>query len=347
MKKRLIITEKNIPRFLKAAAKEFPFELKRITSVKEVTKYTNASFVYRASCLTSQGRKVLYLKQSDEFVKRNREISVEPERVVIENEKIKVLEIILGKNLVPHVLYVDYQNYVLVMEDIQGKKKILIEEFAKDKVYPQLAEKFGNFFGTLHGKTYNTLPVFNDTAWQKRIYSLWTGWLMFGAKKHISKDIINKFINQSEKSTKALIWGDPVNRNIFVDRSSFSVLDFDFAMHHDPALDNGIFLAQWVIKSLEGKEKATKDCRYFVRYFVRSYIKTMKSLGVPEKEVRGIIKRTVVWTGAYMVSRTDGKSGSYYKKWPKWENKIREIGIALVTGKKNVTADWFRRILTK
>lgn len=347
MKKRLILTEKNIPRFLKSAARNFPFELKKVTSVKEVTKYSNASFVYKANCFTSEGRQVLYLKQSDEFAKRNREIRVEPERVVIENEKIKLLEVLLGKGKVPHVLYVDYQNYVLVMQDIQGKKKMLIEEFANNKVYSQLAEKFGIFFGTLHGKTYNTPPVFNDTAWQRRIYNVWRDWLMFGARKHIAKNIIDKFINQSEKSTKVLVWGDPVHRNIFVGRNDFSVLDFDFTMHYDPALDSGMFLAHWVIKMLEGNSKVAKDCRFFIRDFIKAYVKTVKSLDVSEQEARKIMKRAVVWTGVYMVSRTDGKSGSYYKKWPKWENKIREAGIALVTAKRNKTSDWYKGILTK
>ncbi|MBU0613402.1 hypothetical protein KKB10_05335 [Patescibacteria group bacterium] len=347
MKKRLILNEKNILRFLKDSAKEFPFELKKVTSVKEVTKYSNASFIYRADCQTSQGKKILYLKQSRGHIKRNKEIKVEPIRTVVESEKIKFLESLLGKKIVPHVLYVDYKNCISVMLDVQGNRKMLIEEFEKDKVYHQLANKFGVFFGNLHGKTYNTPPMFDNSAWQKRIYKLWTNWLVFGVKKYVDRSVINKFVNQTKKTKKALVWGDPVHRNIFISQTDFTAIDFDFTMHHDPALDNGVFLAQWVIKSLEGKEKITKDCRNFVRRFVKSYINTMKSHSVSEYHVKGIVKRIVMWMGVYMVSRTDGKSGSYYEKWPQWESRIRETGLALVTSKKNATADWCRRVLTK
>ena len=332
---------------LTQAAKEFSFELKKVTSVEEVTKYTNACFVYRVNCLTSRGKKILYLKQSDGYVKRNRRIRVDPERVIIEGEKLRLLESLLGKEIVPMVLYIDLQNYILVMDDIQGKKKILVEEFDKHKVYPQLAEKFGIFFGTLHGKTYNTPLAFDGADWQKRIHGIWRDWVMFGAKKLVAKEVISKFTNQSDKAKKAFIWGDPVHRNIFVSKYNFSVLDFDFAIHHDPAFDNGIFLAHWVIKLLEGNEQVVRDCRYFIKYFNKAYIETMRSFGISAQEIEGIIRRITVWTGVYMVSRTDGRSGSYYKNQPRLEAKIRETGLALITRSENKTADWYTDILTK
>ncbi|MFA6391710.1 MAG: phosphotransferase [Patescibacteria group bacterium] len=348
MRRIYILSEKNIAEYLlNQVNKSLPFRLLKITEVTEITKYTNASFVYRVHCITNQGKKTLFLKQSDGYTKRNRRIRVDPERVIIEGEKLKLLESLFGKGIVPLVLYVDLKNYILVMDDIQGKKKILIEEFDQHKVYPQLARKFGIFFGTLHGKTYNTPPVFNRSAWQKRIYRLWRNWILFGAKKILPDKTIRAFIRQSDRAKKSLIWGDPVNKNIFVNRQNFSVLDFDFAMYHDPALDNGVFLAHWVIKMLEGKKKIAIDCRNFIINFTKAYLKTTMTMGLSVQERDGIMKRTIVWTGVYMVSRTDGRSGSYYKKSPVWESQIRETGLALITKKKNNTADWFRKALTK
>ncbi|MFA6272388.1 MAG: phosphotransferase [Patescibacteria group bacterium] len=348
MNKRTILSEKNIAGYLNAKAVDgFIFEIKKVINVTEITKYSNAFFVYRAECLTNQGKKILYLKQSDGYVKRDRKIRINPARTVIEGRKLKFLESLIGKKIVPQVLHVDYHNYILVLDDIQGKKKILIEEFNRDKVQPQLAEEFGNFFGKMHGRTYNMPLLFSNISNQNKVNFIWRDWVMFGAKKLIKEEAIKKFVKNSDRAKKSFVWGDPVYRNIFVSKHGFSVLDFDFAMENDPALDNGIFLAHWLIKILEEKVAVSKDCRYFIKNFIKAYVKTMKSFGISAHEIKGVIKRTTVWTGIYMVSRTDGRSGSYYKNRPRLEAKIRETGLALITRSKNKTADWYASILTK
>ena len=344
MPKRFILSEKNIPGYLlKTVDKDTEMNIKKVGAVREITKYTNSSFVFKANCLTDSGRQIVYLKYSGDYNKRGKEFRTEPVRTVVEGEKIKLLKILLEPGLVPHIVYIDYKNLVMVSLDIQGNKKILVEEFDQDKVYPGLAGKFGEFFGTLHGKTYNTPAVFNDTAWQRRIYNKWPDWLMTGPSQHLPKKTISQFLRQSEKATKALVWGDPVSRNIFVDNRSFSVLDFDFTMHFDPAMDPGMFLAQWAMKMLENKKKVATDCQLFIKRFLKSYSTTLKQYQVPLKEINDILKRAEIWIGVYMVSRTDGESGSYFEKWPDWEEKIRKTGLALISGQSEQAANQLRR----
>lgn len=109
------------------------------------------------------------------------------------------------------------------------------------------------------------------------------------------------------------------------------MVDFDHVVAYDPALDCGVLLAHWMWMGLKNAKLKIKD-KKFQEDFWKTYRGEFKNRGLGG-EVEHILKRTMRWAGIYLVSRTDGRSGSYFKKWPRWEKTIRQLGIELFTKK--------------
>ena len=340
MKNHLVLNENNVKNYLKKQVlPHLNFKVKKIVLVKEITQYTNANYLFRIIVLTDFGQKSFILKQARFYNKRalkqGIKVRVDPRRIIGEVKMLKLLAQVWGQNFVPEIIHFDSKNYILIMNDV-GSGRLLIEEFDHNRVHPELGPLLGKLFGQLHGQTFKTKKeVAGSISWKKRLINILpkNHWSL-GLKKFLPKKVIAHFFSQVGKAPTSVIWMDPVYRNILLQKNKVVFFDFDHAMNYDPAFDNGVLLAQWVWMTLKGKEKVRQDSEKFIAGFIKAYKKAfLNGFRANRKELTEILRRTSRWVGLYLVSRTDGKSGSYFKEWPEWEKKIRQTGINLFAEK--------------
>ena len=277
-------------------------------------------------------------------------VLVNPERVQGEVKIMKLLADLWGKDLVPEIFYFDQKNYAFLMTDASLGGRLLIEEFGRGQVHPGLGKLFGKLFGRLHGKTFATKQeIAGSRSWKMNLLAelLDRHWGV-GLRKFFSVAKVTNFLAAAHHVTPSFTWADPVYRNIFVKKNSATFFDFDHACSYDPAFDNGVLLAHWLWMGLKGDKKLTQDSFRFITDYVAGYRQGFFSYQPGhKKELSAILNRTLVWAGYYLVSRTDGKSGSYFKDWPVWEKRIRQLGIDLFgQNYKNSTARKIRQLIT-
>lgn len=336
----MIIT-KNIPQFINKIKKELPFKIDKIIDYSEVNEYSNNNYIWKIKLLSNRKEKIIFLKQFGKYnkrgLKKGKKIYVDPKRIEIEVKFIKLLQDLWGKKYVPEIFYYDPKSYIIVMSNVSRGKKLLIEEFKKDKIYPGLGKLFGRLFGKLHGKTYkNTGDFSSGRKYNNLSLRFFKNHLSFGIRKYVSNSRADKFYKEVSRASFSIIWGDASYRNIFVNKENFSLIDFDLAFNYDSALDCGMLLSHWAFMMLKNDSKIKKQSKKFINDFLKSYTKQLNINKISRKDIKAILGRISKWMGIYLVSRTDGKSGSYFKDWPKWEKKIRENGIALFNEENNI-----------
>ena len=329
----IVLNKRKIPQYFQKISPNLDFEIKKIISCEEFDQYTNVNFIFKVKLQTQKGAKIIFLKQARSFNKRAKKqghlVKTDPDRILGEDKLIRLLAKIWGKDFVPKIHYFDKKNKILIMSDVsQNGKLLLIEEFKNNRVHPELGVLFGNLFGKLHNSTYKTREnIAGSIKWQNRMLWLLNEYYGFGIKKFVPTKEFDDFFKESKNSPRSVIWNDAIYRNIFVKENSVSMVDFDHTINFDPAVDNGMLIAHWVWMMLKGDKKLEQDCRKFIQDYIKNYVKHLKN--VPKKEINEILERTINWLAIYLVSRTDGKNGSYFKENPKWEQKIRQTGIDL------------------
>lgn len=342
MTKESILALGDIPCFLKEKLCSKDFKVYKVIERGEISKYSNNNFLFWAICKTNKGKKNFFIKQTWKYHKRSllpgkKKVRVNPERVEAEVAFIKYLGQIWGKKYVPEVLYFDSKNHLFVMSDVGMGGKLLIEEFENNKVHPELGKLFGRLFGLLHRETFGGRKKFEAVG--KRLDDmdrLLNSHFSFGIRKYVDNKIVDDFYKLTKKTKPCTIWSDPVYRNIFIKKDGPSFVDFDHALNYDPALDNGILLAQWAWMTLKRNKKLEKDSQKFISDYIKAYLKELKkNKKISPDYIEGILERTLKWMGLYLVSRTDGKSGSYFKDHPAWERRIRKLGLDLFSQKDN------------
>lgn len=330
----LILNEKNIAQFLKSIRMK-RMRVCEILDVQSVCLYANNNYVWRLIARTDMGKKVLFVKQARAYNRRaweqrGQKLSVDPKRMEGEYRMIQLLIALTGEGVIPSVYYYNRTAHILILSDVSQEKKLLIDEFEKERIHSELGNTFGKLFGTLHAETCGIQKdCCASREWRRQLISFFgKDHLGIGMAQYVPQKALDQFFQEAKQVTHTWIWGDPVYRNIFVGPGKhLSLIDFDLAFRYDPALDVGIFLSHWVWMGLKNK-KLEIHSKKFIQDFIQQYEKEFKKKKLGE-ETYIIIQRAFRWMGLYLVSRTDGKSGSYFAKWPAWEKRIRQKGIEL------------------
>lgn len=323
-----IITNENIHEYLDSIKPHLGFS--RIIDIQEYNDYSNANFLYKLIFTKDDQKYTAFLKQALPYGKRNRDFTSDSKRMLGEVSFIQFLTKLWGQEFLPEILHFDDQNYILILRDISLGKSLLIEEFKKNQVHPELGSKFGELFGRLHSSTYKTEKDFcQSQSWHDQMQFYIKEYTTHGISKYVDVSELEKFFNELDNLPHSTIWNDPVYRNIFIGpKGEISLIDFDFVINYDAAIDNGFFLSHWLWMALKGDARLNSDCIKFIEDYVENY-KKQWSGKLEEKEFDQLMDRSFRFAGIYLVSRTDGKSGSYFKDFPEWEVKIRQKGIDL------------------
>lgn len=330
--RRVILTTKSVGNYLESLS--LPIEISTIASVKELESGHN-NFTFRAVVTTPKGKLPLILKQARPFNKRawrqGRLVRQSPKRIEYEAAVLKFLESLWGPGVVPKTYWLDTTNAILILEDISQDSAYLPEEFAKEKLWPQVGTTLGKLVGKLHASTFKSIPKLPDAdgyvAWvNKRLHRHY----LIAAKKHSIKERARAFYRHCDKPPHSLVWFDPVDRNIFVaGRQGVRLIDFEIAQPHDPAWDIGIITAPWLARSCSTDKRLQKDANLFINNFAKAYRTAWQDYGQSD-EAQKILARANGYQGIYLLSRVDGKYGSKFSHDQKLEQAIRAMALKLI-----------------
>ncbi|MBI2427122.1 MAG: phosphotransferase [Candidatus Kerfeldbacteria bacterium] len=331
---------------LETARSNMTLDIQEILERDEVSQYSNNNYLWRMCVKTPRGEETIYVKHARghnrrAWQKRGKYLATDPDRICGEYRLLTHLQHAWGRGYVPEIYYFGPTHCVLVMQDVSQNAHLLIEEFNRGRLHADLGTVFGKLFGELHSSTYGAQEDYcGSVKWRKRLTWLFETWFPHGMRKQTSSQEVRAFYTTVASATHSWIWGDAVHRNIFVrtERTRawprVSMVDFDHARTYDPALDNGMLLAHWAwmsVKSPKFQKESVKFIRDFWNAYAREFQK--RKLG---GELPVLRNRTQKWMGIYLVSRTDGRSGSYFKDFPAWEKRIRHLGVELFREKTSL-----------
>ncbi|KKW00749.1 MAG: hypothetical protein A2898_05200 [Candidatus Kerfeldbacteria bacterium RIFCSPLOWO2_01_FULL_48_11] len=325
-----------------------------IRTIKEVAEYSNNNYLFEITVSRSGIQKRYFLKQSQQYNKRSAQlrkpITIPPARILGEIHLINRLEQLWGRTTVPHIFFYDTKNFVFLMSDIKAKGKYLIDEFAKHRVHPEIGKTLGRYLGRLHATSYRPHGTcgINPDYQRFMLRFFYNKHWGYGARKFFPSRMVGSFYREVNKVPATIIWGDPVYRNIFIrGKERIGCIDFDHAVLYDPMHDLGVLTAHWVWMWIKGNTKLKYDSEKFLTSCTASYWRQWnKQPKLTAKEQTAMRERLLQWIGIYLLSRTDGRSGSYFKPWPAWEKRIRQLGIQLFKGGENTLTARLKKLLS-
>lgn len=330
-----VLSESNVVSYLHEFNYKLPFSLAAIAKIESVSKYSNNNFLFRI-VLKGPRQKNYYLKQAQKYNKRSlldgKPIEVHQGRMDGEVDLIRKLSKIWGARSVPHIFFYDRKNHAFLMNDVSGNARLLIDDFGSNYVHPELGGRLGVYLGRLHSTTFgSSLIEKSSPQWRRLILNFFDEHLGYGVRQLSKPSLVRQFYKEVAAARRCVVWGDPVYRNIFVGPAGrISCVDFDHTVKYDPMLDVGMLLAHWVWMSLKGSKKLRLDCHKFIDSFTKSYWGVWdRHHALGASEILSMKKRLCRWVGLYLVSRTNGKSGSYFRDKPLWECRIRSLGLDL------------------
>lgn len=311
------------------------FKVLDVEHCEEIVKWGNANFLWKIQCKTERGEESFFVKHARTEVKRKdisdeikKSVFLDPARSFAEADFIIYLKGLWGEGSVPDILYVDRENYFFVMTDAGRGSPLLVEEFQEYRVHPEIAKTIAEKFAKLHLTTLNSdIDFCASDLWREEMRKFYGKfWFGFGIGKFFEEKYIDDFYHEITADLSCVAWTDPVHRNIFVHPdAAVSFIDFDHTFRYDPGVDSGILLAHWVWMMLcPQDEKARNEAKQFVQTYWHSYFSEIEK---GEKGITEYLKNRVRrWIGVYLVSRTDGRSGSYFSSNAEWETAVRETG---------------------
>ncbi len=328
----------NIPDYYRRILSKYLFKAD-LLKVDEVHNGFN-NYLFRLIVNFKGKHKVYYLKQAQKYNKRSylqgKPIYLSPTRIIGEVDLISRLEKIWPIGTVPKIIYFDKKNYIFLMNDISGNAKFLPKEFDRNKVHPEAGSTLGRLLAKLHSSTWkkSVYPKSKISYQNKLKKELFEKNWSKGIKKVVDSKLVNSLFKPNKYISTSLIWGDPIYRNIFVKpNGKVSLVDFDHTLKFNPLLDSGILLSHWTWMWLKPNKKLKKDCEKFIKNYISNYYKAWFKHPNFDRKIKDEFDYWLpCWIGWYMLSRTEGKSGSYFEKYPTWEKKIKQLGIDLIEG---------------
>lgn len=294
MEKKLKLTTRNIPRYLKGFD---VFKNSTIGRVHEIVEYTNVNYIFAIELKACRYNKV-YVKQAFDYIKVNPDFPAPINRQYYEYLSINYLRK-FWKNRIPDVIHYDKKNDVLILSDIGKGAKLLADEIKNGRLHLNIVIDIGALMAQLHSATFgkSDYPVRKKVADSEHINFIFD-FRLRGAREISPKDT-NKLFNESSCARKSMIYGDWASKNVLVVGDKVRIVDFENVTRFDPAFDIGYALAHWVLEINKRNKSMIKE---FLEEFEKSY---QKEFG--NQKVSGeIFVRSSKYIGAMMLHRLAG-----------------------------------------
>lgn len=309
MMSKFVLNKENIKDyFIGNVVPNLPFSLDLETpqEYQEITEHTNVNFLFRVSFKSiNSSISSLILKHAQDWVKVKPEIEFESDRNSTEGKVLTIFRDIWGEGSVPKVYYQDYNNNVLVLEDFGRDCLVLASEFDKNVVHPEVADVLGERLGILHASTYGGNETVRKNQEEDSFKEYFTNFKMAGAKKVNEKATID-LIESGREVTEALIWGDPVPKNILISKKGIHFIDMEGSLQWDPAFDFGHAAAHWLIKYLECPNLELEVEKALSNLF-GAYKRELNKV-VGNSDIKALVLRSNRYAGATLLHRLKGLS---------------------------------------
>lgn len=306
----LELVEENVENYLGERLDQFPFESIKETKVREIpTGFCNVNWIFEAKIVSGNGEDwKLYLKQSRPYVKVKTDVPFFVERSYYEYKAIQILGDIIGEEVVPTVFYYDEDNYVMVMDDLQGGGEVLAKELKEGIVRPETGVNFGKYLGELHGETHGEDIVIRDREKDRKMFNFNYEFRTKGAKKILGEEPVEEIVNECKNAKKALTFTDLASKNIFVEGEEVRFYDFENVVMNDPVWDVGFLLGHFFLEL--GHRKGLKEkVKRLLENFMENYRTKMEEKGIERRKLEEITKRATKIIGITVLHRVAGGVG--------------------------------------
>ena len=282
--------------------KQVLFSFDEIISIEEISEQTYVNWIFKVILKIKNKQKVVYLRQSREFVKKKPDIKLDPKRIVLEVKIIKFLQTIIP-NVTPHVLYFDKTNNIVILEDIKKNGHLLVHELTQGKVYPETGKYFGKIIATIHGKTLQ-IPhrKVHGTKTKNELAKNFHLGMRLSPAKNIYPEDTKKLLIESNIAIKCLVLGDLASKNIFVDGNKIRFLDLERVFIGDPAFDLAFLFCHYLI---EVPRKSLPHALEFIKNFMQSYRKEINKY-LLVADINRLESRTIKFLGITILYRLYG-----------------------------------------
>ncbi|MFA6550721.1 MAG: phosphotransferase, partial [Candidatus Gracilibacteria bacterium] len=267
--------------------------IEKVGAIEEVAENSGSCFIFKVKIFIDKKPRNIVLKMADDYLKIDPSFKLSPKRLAWEYEALKYFSKISSPRYFPEVLWYDSANYVLVMEDIKGKDGLLLKnEIDEGRLHPEIIKDLADFFADLHLASYKQPHIINIQS-DKNFSDHWLAFLRtevvdkfytVGARKVSLASIVEDLLNKSRQAPQAVIWMDPLPKNIFVHGNSFKLIDFETVAVWDIAWDPAIFISEWIIKSASKDRKVSDEAQGVVRMFFSRYLSKIENK-IDEKEL--------------------------------------------------------------
>ncbi|GAG52637.1 unnamed protein product, partial [marine sediment metagenome] len=204
--------------YFEKTAPKFDYKFKKVISIKEVKEYTNSSYIYKIKVKKNKKIETVYLKHSKDYLKlKELKFFVGAKRLICEVKTMRYFEKLFGPSVVPHVIFFDKKNFSLVMSDIHGKGRRLINEFYRNNVHPEIGSRLGHILGLLHATTYGTRKMVRESEDNREFINLSIRFKTNVGIEMCAKETLD-LIEESRKSKNSVIWGDAIIKNMVVEK---------------------------------------------------------------------------------------------------------------------------------
>jgi len=255
-------------------------------------------------------------------------------RIYREQEVMETLVDFLPSLTVPHVLFVDRQNFAFAMSDA-APATVWKESLLSGDIDFAMGAAAGRVLGMIHevsAKLPRLFEAYRDrTAFvQLRIDPFY---VRVQERQPEVAAVVQPLIDSMKTRSEALCHGDYTPKNMLVHDEGFTLVDYETAHVGDPTMDLGLFLTHLMLKAFRRPERRDEYVE-LIDSFWRNYAKEITFRPVVELETRGISH----W-GACLLARIDGTSPvDYLPEEPKRE-LVRRLARSILLDGMNTIAD--------
>jgi len=246
-------------------------------------------------------------------------------RIFREQEVLQTLFPLLPPPTVPEVLFVDRDNYVLIMRHAPPGCRVWKEALLAGETDAGLAEWVGVILGRMHQATAERAASLDFLA-QRRVFvqlRVEPFYHRVAERRPEVAEPVARLVERLLSVRLALCHGDYSPKNILFRGHEFTLVDYETGHLGDPAMDLGFFLSHLVLKGLARKPRQ-RDYWELTRAFWRGYWSEARFQ--PREQ---LLPWGIAHFGLCVLARVDGTSPVDYLG-PVEKEQARKLGRAIL-----------------
>ncbi len=229
-------------------------------------------------------------------------------------------------DVVPNVLNVDKENFVYTMSHAPLDAVMWKAELLAGRIDVSLGKRIGETLGKMHQVSADRRTEFTGFADRTVYVQLRVDpfYRRVQERRPEVAYVIAPMIEEMMTRQDALCHGDYTPKNILVDASGFTLVDYETAHLGDPTMDLGLFLAHLTLKAVRAPDRLVEFLA-LIRAFWIGYRESVSFHPHAELERRGIRH-----LGVCLLARVDGTSPVDYLPGDEQREIVRRLGRSIL-----------------